>query len=556
MDIGKQNEVGQTRRAFLAGAGASLLGAATFGIAGCSPSGKSENTEPTNTTSDASWDEEYDVVVVGAGIAGLAAAITVATEGEGATCLLAEKGAMPLGNSPVCAGYGIYTEDGEGFTQYMKELNGEHGTTPDDVLETFAEGTTWVLDWVIGLGANKDEIGLFNLDNRTANETNQVTTTELQYTSEYPELEHSYTTRWFAVGQAPGKEIKGPKHVHQLLLEKIEEFSDTLTYRPKAPFSELIQEPVTKEILGAVIDGKRIKANKGVIMTIGGFENDPEMLENYLGQGGAITGGGTGNTGDGHRACMKVGADFWHMKSVAGFWLYGRDNANTHFTNHPIYKPIPKGFGITVGVNGRRFYMDWDGFGSWGAVPYMSDLSRNVGCRHGHSQFGGEWTQLPLPSKAWLVFDQNGLEQGAIAKTASSDPVKDELCYTANTLEELAAIIDIPADELTKTVSQWNECCEKGEDIYYQRPADTLVPVSTPPYYAQLCVPSFLNTDGGPVRSARGEILDPDGNPIPHLYSAGEFGSIWGHLYQGSGNVSECLIFGRISAQNALGLAK
>ena len=54
------------------------------------------------------------------------------------------------------------------------------------------------------------------------------------------------------------------------------------------------------------------------------------------------------------------------------------------------------------------------------------------------------------------------------------------------------------------------------------------------------------------MRSAKGEILDYDGNPIPGLYSAGEFGSIWGHYYEGGGNVAECLVFGRISAQNAL----
>ena len=76
--------------------------------------------------------------------------------------------------------------------------------------------------------------------------------------------------------------------------------------------------------------------------------------------------------------------------------------------------------------------------------------------------------------------------------------------------------------------------------------------MATPPFYAQLCCPSFLNTDGGPVRSAQGEILDPDGKPIPGLYSAGEFGSVWSGVYQGGGNIAECLIFGRISARSAI----
>ena len=68
----------------------------------------------------------------------------------------------------------------------------------------------------------------------------------------------------------------------------------------------------------------------------------------------------------------------------------------------------------------------------------------------------------------------------------------------------------------------------------------------------RLCVPALLNTDGGPRRSANAEILDPNGDPIPNLYSAGEFGSIWGHFYEGSGNIAECLVFGRIAARNIL----
>ena len=78
---------------------------------------------------------------------------------------------------------------------------------------------------------------------------------------------------------------------------------------------------------------------------------------------------------------------------------------------------------------------------------------------------------------------------------------------------------------------------DRGEDLSYYRPEDTLTPMAKAPVYASLCVPAMLTTDGGPVRGVGGEILDPDGNPIPGLYSAGEFGSVWGNLYEGAGNV-------------------
>jgi hypothetical protein len=62
----------------------------------------------------------------------------------------------------------------------------------------------------------------------------------------------------------------------------------------------------------------------------------------------------------------------------------------------------------------------------------------------------------------------------------------------------------------------------------------------------------MLNTQGGPRRNERGQIVRPDDTPIPRLYSAGELGSIYSHLYQGTGNIGECLAFGRISARNAV----
>ena len=369
---------------------------------------------------------------------------------------------------------------------------------------------------------------------------------------EWPEFEHCYALGKLTVAGNKDIEIKGDTHITKLLDRVISDHADVIEYRTDAPMSELIQDPSTKRILGAVIDGKNVKANRGVIMCTGGFEANPVMRQDFIGQGGAEPAINKLNTGDGHKACMKVGADFWHMEHVAGFWMAGRDLENTKFTNNQIISPCPKQFGITVGVNGRRYYMDWDGYSNKSDIEYMDDPSLAVGSRHGHMQIGGEWPHLAQPRRAWFVFDQAGLEAGAIPAETTSDPVADNLAYAADTIEELAAQMNVPADELKTTVDQWNECCANGKDIFFHRPASTLTPVATPPFYAQLCIPSFLNTDGGPVRNAQGEILDPDGNPIPGLYSAGEFGSIWSGVYQGGGNVAECLIFGRISARSAL----
>ena len=78
-----------------------------------------------------------------------------------------------------------------------------------------------------------------------------------------------------------------------------------------------------------------------------------------------------------------------------------------------------------------------------------------------------------------------------------------------------------------------------------------LAPIAQPPFYAIEISPCFINTQGGPRRNEKGQIVRPDGNPIRRLYSAGELGSIFGYLYQGGGNLGECMAFGRISGRNA-----
>jgi predicted oxidoreductase len=76
-------------------------------------------------------------------------------------------------------------------------------------------------------------------------------------------------------------------------------------------------------------------------------------------------------------------------------------------------------------------------------------------------------------------------------------------------------------------------------------------PIEQPPFYALELYPTLLNTQGGPRRNTKSEILDAFGAPIPRLYSAGELGSMWGIIYQGAGNIGECFAYGRIAGKNA-----
>jgi succinate dehydrogenase/fumarate reductase flavoprotein subunit len=118
------------------------------------------------------------------------------------------------------------------------------------------------------------------------------------------------------------------------------------------------------------------------------------------------------------------------------------------------------------------------------------------------------------------------------------------------TPEDLGHKIGVNAETLDNTLREYNRGCERGEDPL-GRTKDKLIPLGPGPYFAMKLWPCLLNTQGGPRRNGKAQVLYPDGSPIPRLYSAGELGSLFGFLYQGAGNIAECLAFGRIAGREA-----
>ena len=145
----------------------------------------------------------------------------------------------------------------------------------------------------------------------------------------------------------------------------------------------------------------------------------------------------------------------------------------------------------------------------------------------------------------WDEDNKKEIERGWIMKSA--------------TLEGLAKQTKADADNagllnpstLQATVKRYNEYCQKGEDLDFHKSTEWLQPVEDPPYFAVKLWPGGPNTQGGPKRNTRAQVLRVDNNPIPRLYSAGELGSVWSMLYQGAGNLGECIAFGRIAGTNA-----
>jgi len=309
------------------------------------------------------------------------------------------------------------------------------------------------------------------------------------------------------------------------------------------------------QIIGVIAEqrGKRItiKAKSGVVLTCGGFENNPAMARNYLDGLPHIFPLGTPyNTGDGIRMGLEVGAELWHMANVSGPLLSFKapDIPTAMWLNLPHANSY-----IVVGADSTRFTME-------GQACVVSD-------RHGKVKRHGEWIQQQMPVPIHMIFDEDYRKAGSFGTTSDSwehltthryDWSDDNLrevskgwIKQAGTIRELAGIIGQNPDALETSVTRYNTYAAQRQDPDWHRASDRLAPIQTPPYYAMQLTPGFVNTQGGPRRDKDAQVMGVNGKPIPGLYSAGELGSIYSFLYQGGGNIGECFAFGRIAGRNA-----
>jgi succinate dehydrogenase/fumarate reductase flavoprotein subunit len=289
-----------------------------------------------------------------------------------------------------------------------------------------------------------------------------------------------------------------------------------------------------------------------VVLTCGGFENNQEMIRDYLpGIPYCYTSGSPWNEGDGIRMAMAVGADLWHMNNYAGPSMALKvPEVRTTFSMQALHfsKIMPGGM-IVVGPDARRF------------------CDEKYKTRHGKVPVNGSWLPLATPCPMFMVFDHTLFTAGPlydkhpshgwtqiVERYPWSEDNRAELdkgwIKTAATLPALAALLSLDPAALADSVARWNRGCAAGRDRDFGRSL-MLAPLAAAPLYAIELSPSMLNTQGGPRRNEKGQVLRPDGSAIPRLYSAGELGSIYSYLYQGTGNIGECLAFGRISGRNA-----
>jgi succinate dehydrogenase/fumarate reductase flavoprotein subunit len=477
------------------------------------------------------WDFEADLVVVGFGGAGAATAITAAD--AGASVILLEKApeGEEGGNTRVAAQGYLNTSSPERARTYLNALCGPH-SVPQDMVDVWADEMCRNNDWLRQIGGDPQE--------------HQHPPAGI----EFPELPGADCVHKFHHG-----DTLGYSKTWEFLAQAVHDRPIDVHYA--TPARHLIQDPLTQAVIGVEAESAgqvlRIKARKSVVLTCGGFENNQQMIREFLpGMRFCYTSGSPYNEGDGVRMGLEAGADLWHMNNFAGpsMALKVPDYPTTFSMKALHFSHEPPGGMIVVGPDGRRF------------------TDEKYKTRHGKVKKPGGWAALNTPCPMFMVFDQTMFDSGAIydAKpthgwtqimsgyqwsTDNHAELARGWIKSAPTLHALAARLGLPADHLRDSVARWNSVCAAGVDSDFQRRL-MLAPFCDGSYYAVELSPSMLNTQGGPRRNARAQVVRPDGSPIPRLYSAGELGSIYGYLYQGTGNIGECFAFGRIAARHSI----
>ena len=507
------------------------------------------------------WDMEADVVVVGYGGAGAVTAISA--RDQGAEVVVIEK--MPADltddqgnavelrhtpNSRISAGIVLTPTSAEDGYSYQKAMSGAYGTddVPNDMLWAWARMAAENHEWLRALKGGEvfdwaPETGPGGLGG-----------------AQYPEFPGAASTRRL---QNPG----GGFGFFACLDENVRGRGAEVLYA--TPAKELVQHPATKEILGVRAEqGARriaVRARRAVVLACGGFEFNPAMHATYLRIWPCKFYGNPANTGDGIPMAQKVGADLWHMNNISGMavawwpdsqfafwctpWLRQAFGAKRFADGTPIDEYPPSYSVIIVDRYGKRFAQE-----IYKPYSFYWEMSR----------FDTEKAEFPrIPSH--MIFDEKTRREGPIANPSgpygpmklyewspdNSVEVARGWIRKADTIRELAEVIGVPAGNLEETVSAWNRYCREGVDPECGRDPSTLTPIDTPPFYEIIQWPGSGNTLGGPKRDKDARIVDPDGKPIPRLYSAGELGSIYGFLYQGGANLAECIAFGRIAGERA-----
>lgn len=273
-----------------------------------------------------------------------------------------------------------------------------------------------------------------------------------------------------------------------------------------------------------------LNANNGVIMATGGFSSNSAMLEKYNevwpSLANAKTTNHPGATGDGLVMAEAIGASLIGLSDI---------------------QLLPMGDPITGSLRGNieqgvenRIFVNKEG------NRFVDEGARRDVMTRALMEQTDSWLWIVLDAKNYPTKDTKNNFNETI-----DDLITQGRAFKGDTLEELAEQIGVDAENLKKAVEEFNQAVASGKPDAFGR---TLfgAPIDTPPYYAAARIPTVHHTMGGIEINEFTQVLNTEGEIIPGLFAAGEVtGGIHGSNRLGGNALADIAVFGRIAGENA-----
>lgn len=441
-------------------------------------------------------DKAYDVVVVGSGGAGLAAAIQA--HDLGASVVVVEKMSVIGGNTNK-ASAGMNAAETKfqklkGIVDskdlfYKETLTGGKNKNNPELLRYFVENAPDAIDW---------------LDNNGI-ELSGITTTG--------GMSIDRTHRPASGAAVGGFLISGlQKNINR---RGIEVMLDTNVTEILTENHKVVGVKVNEED-GSV---QTIKA-KAVIIATGGFSANREMVEKYRPDlKGFVTTNHKGATGSGIMILEKLGAGTVDMKEIQ---IHPTVEQTTSYL---ISESIRGGGAILVSQKGQRFVNELDT----------------------RDKVSAEIIKLP-EHYAYILFDQQVRNENK----AVEEYVSHDLVVQADTINDLADKLSIDSNTLSQTVERYNQFAETKRDEDFGRTTGMRHPINKGPFYAIKIAPGVHHTMGGVTINTDTQVLDTDKHVIQGVFAAGEVvGGVHGANRIGGNAVADIIIFGMQAGRKA-----
>ncbi|MCX8721886.1 MULTISPECIES: FAD-binding protein [unclassified Lactobacillus] len=470
---------------------------------------------------------KYDVIVLGFGGAGATAARFAADKGAKVLLVDSAPYGHEGGNTRYCIQLVGTADNYDEMLKYYKQLS-EPMDEDEKLQAVYVKGMANMRSYLKKyLGVNPVSVRHDKLD------TSKYAFPLKKMLEEFPEFDGANTFDFSLVHEGIADSA-----LWKILRKKVQNRNNKIDVWLNSRAKHLIKDTEDGTIIGAIIqrNGQDISvaATKGVVLTLGGYENSREMAQAYLNSQYLAPFGTLYNKGDGIRLSIEAGAQLWHMWNyesaglIPGLSFYTKEGSRARLVfGNPQFS---HGSIMTVAEDGTRY------------------IKENGSNRHGHVYNHGRWDVPNYHTNIHLIFDQAQYEQ--IMALPKPFEGYDETLVKADSITELAKQINVPADNLKRTVKDFNYFVEQGRDYQFGRDVKTMRKFREGPYYAIKMINTVLNTQGGPKRNSKAQILDGENKPIRHLYGAGELGGVCVNNYQTACNIAECLIFGKIAGEN------